>query len=359
MNLLIITQKVDAAGDVLGFFHSWIQEFSRHFEKVSVVCLEEGVHALPGNVSVFSLGKESHVACHMSHVLCVLRYIFRFYTYAWRLRSEYDVVFVHMNPEYVVLGGLLWRFFHKKIGLWYVHRQVNVKLRVAEKLAHVIWSTTPEAFRLKSKKVNFVGHGIDFKQFERRKGPPPSKPFRILHVGRITPIKNLDILIETARMLKEHGQEFTVHLVGSAATPSDIGYQKKLEALIKKYRLEKEINFLGKIAFSDVNREYQKSDISVNLTPTGGMDKAVLESIASGTITLSANRAFEDLFGEYAGFLLYNERDANDTARKILAIMDMEPSQKRETENYLYERARARFDLNTLIKRIADDIKTI
>ena len=57
--LLIITQKVDAQDDLLGFFVDWIAEFARRFEEVHVVALEVGTHSLPGNVTVYSLGKDS------------------------------------------------------------------------------------------------------------------------------------------------------------------------------------------------------------------------------------------------------------------------------------------------------------
>ena len=88
------------------------------------------------------------------------------------------------------------------------------------------------------------------------------------------------------------------------------------------------------------------------------MDKAVLESIASGTVALSTNRAFEGLFGDCAGHLFCNEEDPEDTANKIMAVMDMRPTQRKEIEDYLYERARARFDLDTLIGHIIGDFKS-
>ena len=32
MKLLIITQKVDSADPILGFFHQWVEEFAKHCE---------------------------------------------------------------------------------------------------------------------------------------------------------------------------------------------------------------------------------------------------------------------------------------------------------------------------------------
>ena len=89
MRLLIVTQAVDRNDPVLGFFHRWIEEISQHVQTVHVVCLKEGPHSLPSNVTVHSLGKESGRSR--------LKYVTRFYSYIWKFRGEYDAVFVHMN----------------------------------------------------------------------------------------------------------------------------------------------------------------------------------------------------------------------------------------------------------------------
>lgn len=59
MRLLIVTQKVDKNDPILGFFHRWIEEFSKHCEKLTVICLQAGEFKLPANVTVLSLGKEN------------------------------------------------------------------------------------------------------------------------------------------------------------------------------------------------------------------------------------------------------------------------------------------------------------
>ena len=148
MKLLIITQKVDINDDVLGFFHRWLEEFAKHCEKITVICLEMGEYKLPENVKVLSLGKEECVS--------KLKYLWRFYKYIWQERKKYDAVFVHMNPEYVVLGGLFWKILGKKISLWYTHKNVDLKLRIAEKFPNIIFSVSKESFRLKTAKLLVV-----------------------------------------------------------------------------------------------------------------------------------------------------------------------------------------------------------
>ena len=126
MKLLIITQKVDQNDQLLGFFIDWLKRFAERFEKVIVLCLEKGEFNLPENVKVISLGKERGVS--------KLKQFFNFYFLIFTLSKDYDNVFAHMNPIWVVLGSIPWRLLGKKIYFWYTHKAVTLKLRLAEKI---------------------------------------------------------------------------------------------------------------------------------------------------------------------------------------------------------------------------------
>src|SRR3989344_1078070 len=157
MKLLILTQKIDINDNVLGFFHRWVEKLAEHCEKVTVICLQKGEYRLPGNVRVLSLGKPaqgwSASGGDVRHwVFNRIKYILKFYKYIFRERKSYDSIFVHMNPEYVILGGLFWCLWNKKIVLWYTHKAVNWKLKLAEKIVNKIFTASEESFRLPSKK---------------------------------------------------------------------------------------------------------------------------------------------------------------------------------------------------------------
>src|SRR3989344_92970 len=111
--ILIVTQKVDKNDPILGFFHRWLEEFAKYFEKVTVICLEKGKCDLPQNVKVLSLGKENGRS--------KFKYLKNFYHFIWQERENYEVVFVHMNEEYVLLAGLPWRLLGKRISMWRNH----------------------------------------------------------------------------------------------------------------------------------------------------------------------------------------------------------------------------------------------
>jgi len=187
MKLLILTQTIDTADPVLGFFVRWVEEFSKHVKSVEVICLCEGKYSLPANVRVHSLGKEceehnaQHEAARFARRLVLrAKYAFRFLSIVWRLRHSYDSVFVHMNPEYLVLAGWFWRLLGKHISLWYTHKKVDMKLRIAVLFVQVVFTASQESFRLKTKKLKIVGHGIDMVQFAMspriEQGAPQARP---------------------------------------------------------------------------------------------------------------------------------------------------------------------------------------
>lgn len=295
MKLLITTQKVDKNDSNLGFFHRWIEEFAKHCEKVTVICLEKGEFDLPENVEVFSLGKEE-IRNWKFEIQVKLLYLYRFYKYILKCRKDYDHVFVHMNPEYVILGGLFWRLQGKKILLWYTHKAVNLKLRLAEKLATKIFTASKESFRLKSKKVEIVGHGIDVDLFTSDiKTSLADDAINLLTVGRISSVKDLETIIlacnELIKMQAE--KKINLNIIGKSITKQDFGYKKVLEELVDKLGLSKNIKFVGSRRHQDMAREYQNHHVLIHTSQTGSVDKVVLEALAAGLAVFTSSEAYE------------------------------------------------------------------
>jgi hypothetical protein len=158
MKLLIVAQVIDKNHPILGFFHRWVEEFAKHCEHIHIICLQKGVFDFPANVTVHSLGKEEERG--------KLVYLLRFYSLIWKLRHDYDQVFVHMNQIYVILGAPLWRTWSKKVGLWYAHGAVSYSLKVAVRLANIVFTSTEEGLRIATPKKVIVGQGIDTAIFQ-------------------------------------------------------------------------------------------------------------------------------------------------------------------------------------------------
>ncbi|MCX6701662.1 MAG: glycosyltransferase family 4 protein [Candidatus Zambryskibacteria bacterium] len=354
MRLLIFTQKVDKNDSVLGFFHTWIKEFAKHCESVKVICLEEGEHDFKSNakprselrsttgVEVFSLGKELG--------LSYFSYLKNLYKYLHKLNGSYDKVFVHMNPIYIVLCGVYFKMKGIPIYLWYVHRSVDFKLRVATLFTSKIFSSAKESFKIKTKKVVYLGHGIDINALPNTSHLYIEGVLRIAYIGRITPIKNLETLIDTGYQLKKKNLNIQIILYGDCVTESDKNYKMELEKIIKEKDLKNNVFFAGNVLHKDFPTLLSNCHITVNMSPSGGMDKAVLESILLGIPTFISNIIFSELFGEYTNLFLYRYNDSLDLTKKIYDFINM--ANNKFILTTLDSRVRKDFSLDHLIQKI-------
>jgi len=354
MKLLILTQKVDKNDETLGFFYDWIMEFSRHCEKVTVIGLGVGEYHLPDNVRVLSLGKEELAAGRGSlDIFKKIKYIFNFFKYTWQYRRDYDSVFIHMNPEYAVLGGWFWRLWKKRLALWYVHRQNSWRLWLAEKLCQVVFSVGQASLPLRGKKINLVGHGINCEKFIYQPKVGNDDKFKIISVGRLTKIKDLATLILAIGLLPlELRGRLSVELVGAPVTAADDSYKNSLMAQIEKEKLAEVIKFVGSSPYLLMPEVYRRADLMVNLAPTGGVDKAVLEAMACGLPVLVANESFRPYLGELAQQLIFKFGDASDLAQKITWL-----SQQKLDPFFFRQQVLNEHNLSQLIKKITAAIE--
>lgn len=309
MRLLIVTQKVDENDSVLGFFHRWIAEFATHCKSVIVICLEEGVHHLPENVKVLSLGKEKK---HSR-----FQYLFRFYRYIWQEKNNYDAVFVHMNQEYILLGGLLWKMFGKKITMWRNHAKGSWTTRIAVLLSDTVFCTSPQSFTARFKKTKIMPVGTDTLFFK----PEPAahkKANSILFLGRIAPVKNVDIFIEVLKELRNKRIEFYATIAGSSSD-KDARYEKMIRNKVEAYGLGGNVVFVGAVSQSEALKLYREHELYVNLTPSGSMDKTIFEAMAAGMTPLVSNVGLKEFLGDY---LVVENMAVSDITEKIVQILD-------------------------------------
>lgn len=271
MRLLICTQAVDAQDPVLGFFVRWIKEFAKHADKVTVLCLRKGEYDLPG-IEVISLGERARLLRAIE--LCSI---------ALGRRHEYDAVFVHMNPEYIVAAGWLWRLLGKRIALWYTHKSVDVKLRIATVFAHVICTASKGSFRIESPKVAILGHGIDTDLFSP--DPAVARESWWLSAGRLTKSKHHETVIREAA---KAGAELRI--------AGDGPERVALEQLAQD--LQAKVLFLGGVAYSDMPDLFRRAGLFRHTSETGSLDKVVLEAIACGCPVRTDNPELDALVKE-------------------------------------------------------------
>lgn len=288
MRLLMITRKVDKDDGLAGFTYNWVKKLAANLDNLYVICLEKGnTDGLPDNVSVYSLGKENGKNR--------LREFFVFHKLSIKLVPKVDGVFAHQNPEYGLLISFWTKLFRKRLIAWYVHKQVSTKLKILNFLADKMVSVSKESFRLPSKKVVFLHHGIDtdifcFKEKEQH------EELRLLTISRISSTKQIDKMVDVVYEFKnKYNKSVIFKIVGEPTLGKDRFYLNEIKEKIIKLKLEDNIIFLGSVANDKTPDLYHWSDIFFNFSATGSVDKTVLEAMSCGTLVFVSNEAFSDI----------------------------------------------------------------
>ncbi|MBZ0275409.1 MAG: glycosyltransferase family 4 protein, partial [Anaerolineae bacterium] len=283
LRLLWFNLTTDADDPIHGFTTGWINAVAPYCAALDVVTMRAGRLALADPVRVFSVGKEKGY----SEPRRALEF-YRILTGLLR-HQHYDACFSHMNPLFAVMAAPLLIPYRIPVTLWYAHKATPLRLRLAARLVRHLVTASPESLRLDSPKRLIIGHGIDTTVFTPAATPRPAeRPFTVLSVSRIAPVKRLEILIETARRT---AQPPHFRIIGSVY-PQDAAYADSLRQQICDAGLETIVELAGEVAHHEIAETYRQADVMVNLSDTGSVDKAVLEAMACGLPVVTSNEAF-------------------------------------------------------------------
>ncbi len=347
--VLMITQKVDLDDDVLGFTHAWVNRLADGLAHLDVLALAVGRCDLRDNVTLHSMGKEQGAGrlrrwINFNRVVAPLA-----------LGRRVDVVFVHMAPLYALLAAPWARLAGVPMVLWYAHGHVSYALRVAHRLVERVVSSTPEGFRLSSGKLVLVGQGIDSRTFRPAEGTRPARPFTVLSVGRLSPVKDYETLLSAADILvnQQGQQEVRFVLVGGAGTAGQEAYVNHLQARVAAHRLGDHVAFVGRVPHGQVAEYYRGADVWVSTSRTGSLDKAALEAMACGLPVVACNPAIVGLLDEAGVETAFRAGDAGQLAVRIAAQLRLADEARRSQGRRLGEIVRREHSLDGLVDRLS------
>ena len=342
MRLLVITQKVDVNDQVLGFMIGWLEALAKQAKSLEVICLEKGDYKLPDNVRVYSLGKEKGQSR--------LKYLFNFYRFLWQLRHRYDAVWVHMNQIYIILGYPLWFLGKKKISLWYAHGSVSFSLRLASKLAGVIFTSSASGFRLASGKVKIVGQGIDTDLFNFEPNAPREAGLMV-NVGRLSSVKKQKELIVGLSTI--NNLPWRLEFFGSPITLADQLYTQELASTIAQLNLSERVTLAGSVSHYLLPARLREAEVFVTMSRTGSLDKAVLEAMSSGVIPVTLGETFRPILGPY-GHILASSSET-DLVNNLVQVISWSETEKKACRQIL----RQEIVNNHSLKRLMTEIVTV
>ena len=349
MKLLIITQKYDFNDSNLGVFIDWWNHLAEKTEKVYILALEKRSEPTISNMEAISMGKEKGAG--------FFEKIFGFYAGIFKIIGRTDAILVHMIPKYVILATPVAFFYKKPIYLWYTGVSVHWQLRLAVLFCKKVFTAHEAAMRIDTPKRVITGHGIDINKFSISNFQFSISEITILSVGRITPSKQHDFIIRAIADIIKWGYNLKLRIIGDVIQNYHRKYFEFLKKLVSELKIDEAVEFFGPVFYDKMPEYFQNAEILINAVPFGGLDKAVLEAMASGVIPLTSNSAFLTVFPKsIAQNLVFKDGDAEDLKIKLRYILDKKLYQdetlRRELRNIIIQN----HNLDNLIDRITKEM---
>jgi len=355
LRLLLFNLAMDAEDPILGFSTFWIQALAEKVDWIDVITMRGGKIEVPGNVRVYSVGQEKGYN--------KLRRAVEFYRILGRLLAsgEYHACFAHMMPLFAVMAAPLLGPSKIPIILWYAHKSVTPMLRLATLLVDRVVTASQESFRIPSSKVKIIGHGIDTQKFAPQENDNQShQPFIILTLGRLSPIKRVELVIEGVALLQQTQPKLPVclQIVGGPLVDKDKAYVAELKGLVERYRLENIVVFAGSKSPPEAVSFYKQASCFVNLSATGSLDKTVLEAM-SCEVPVVTNPVFTEVLGEELAKTWVIEADASLLSHRLSILASMSSSEKERLGKQLRNIVMRDHSLDGLCKKLIDEFSSL
>lgn len=176
-----------------------------------------------------------------------------------------------------------------------------------------------------------IPNGIDVPAIERACADLKKIPRRILFVGRLEPMKGVDVLLRSlARLLemrKTSGGEDGIHLriVGRGRE------EKALKQLAADLKLSEHVTFVGFVPVPRVFEEFAQAQIFCGLSRSEALGNVFLEAQAAGCAVIATHTGgIPDIVDDGRTGLLVAPDDAEAAAQAMQKLLSPDPRQWQE-----------------------------
>jgi glycosyltransferase involved in cell wall biosynthesis len=173
------------------------------------------------------------------------------------------------------------------------------------------------------RKIYVISSGIDFNRIQQINAA--QEKIDVIYAGRLMDFKHIDTLIKTIHLLKEQIPIIKCLVIGEGPE------KKRLEVLVRKLNLEKNIKFLGFLEnHDDVYALMKSSKVFILPSTREGFGLVVIEANACGipVITIDhKDNAAKDLIEEGKnGFVC--QLNEEEIANRIIRILENSSGRK-------------------------------
>jgi glycosyltransferase involved in cell wall biosynthesis len=323
MKLVVITQRVDPDDPALGATVPMLRSLAARVDELVVLTLAARESSLPENVRVKVIAAPTQALRGARFAAALVP----------ELRPRPVAVLAHMSPIYAVLAAPLVRPLRIPLLLWFTHWRSSRLLQLAERVSTGVLTVDRSSFPLSSPKVIPIGHGI---AVDALPCVEQEDRLRLLALGRTSPAKGLDTIVEAARLA---GVE--LELRGPSLTGEERAYRDALGVAVEP-----------PVARREIAAVYAAAGALVNNMRSGALDKVVFEAAASCLPVLVSNPGFGSLVEGIEPSLQFPQDDAEALAGRIRALSDAGP----EARARIGRELRARVERDHSVDRWAERV---
>jgi lipopolysaccharide heptosyltransferase II len=209
-----------------------------------------------------------------------------------------------------------------------------------------------EDFGVPPDRIELIPRGVDLSEFpygpNKYDGPPP-KVFRILNLGRFSPIKGQVEFLRAIHRVRQKGVAVEVWLAGSEGG-GKTSYTHEIERTLRQLGLEKVVKSLG--ARRDVAQLLKDADLLVcsTLVPES-FGRVLIEAGAVGTACVATRLGgILDIIEDGKEGLLVGPRDEEAMAEAILRLL-LHREEAKAMAQRLHKKVEREFSLNQMVAK--------
>jgi glycosyltransferase involved in cell wall biosynthesis len=198
--------------------------------------------------------------------------------------------------------------------------------------------------------------GLDLARFPFREPGPPSRPARLVCIGRLVPKKGHDLLLGAVRLLLAAGRELELTLLGGGPL------EGALRERISRDRLEPHVDLLGAVPPERAQAILREADLLVlpsRVAADGdqdGLPVVLVEAMAAGVTVVSTDVAgIPELVDESTGWLVPPDEPVA-LAEAIGRALDEPDGPRRARARRGREKVEAEFDLGRQVEALSQPL---
>lgn len=340
-NLLVINYVMDLQHPALSHQADVVSKLGAYYKRVIVITgfTSDNLATVPENIEIISTNWTSNHP--IRNVIKFIQVLFR-----TLVKNEFHAVFSHMAIPQAAIASPFLNILGKKHVVWYAHASNSLLLKWTHWWSDLVVSSTRGSFPFMSKKVRFIGQGIDPNFFSPDR-ESSSDLFHVVHAGRLDPSKRILDLIETINEARKSNDQIKLTLIGDA---SSVKNRETVSRFIAE-RLNTGstwLRLLPAVPRIDLPEALKNYGTFLHAFE-GSLDKTLIEATMMELKVVTTNREYQAEFGTWSN-------TATDLLAEFKAMASMSNEELQEIVSARREKAIERHSLPGWIENIVESL---